>query len=178
MGAREVFRCVLIGALGFGALACDIFPQPGDTHGVQESARWEQHGRIVVDTDPTYTLVRFHVDTSITARHDVVLARFDFDPSEALGDEYSLTIALDLGDARHLSANHSYSLGDSIPAYATVTCLCRPLRPDSVRGTYVMQTRGSRQIAGRIDATLFFTEWNSQRHARYRLRQRIHGVRP
>jgi len=178
VGAREVFKCVLIAALGLGALACDIFPKPGDTDGLQQSARWEQHGRIVVDTDPTYTLVRLRVDTTVAERHDVILARFDFDPSEALGDEYSLTVALDLGDVRRLSANHSYSLGQAIPAYATVTCLCRPLRPDSVRGTYVMQTRGSRQIAGRIDATFYFTEWNAPRHARYRLRQRIHGVRP
>jgi hypothetical protein len=146
---------------------------------VQQAGRWDQHGRIVVDTDPRYTLVRLGVDTSAAERHDVVLARFDFDPSEALGDEYSLTVALDLGDARRLSANHAYSLGRSIPAYATVTCLCRPLRPDSVRGTYVMQTRGSRQIAGRINATFYFTEWrNAKRHATYRLQQRIHGVRP
>ena len=178
MGAREGFGCVLILAVGTLAAGCDILPRPGDTVGEQQSGRWEQHGRIVVDTDPTYTLVRLRVDTTVSGRHDVVLARFDFDPSDALGDEYSLTVALDLGDARELSANHSYSLGDSIPAYATVTCLCRPLRPDSVRGTYEMQTRGSRQIAGRIDATLYFTEWNSPRHARYQLRQRIHGVRP
>jgi hypothetical protein len=158
---------------------CDILPQPGDTQGVQQAGRWEQHGRIIVAPDPRFTIVRLGIDTNVTERHDVVLARFDFDPSEALGDEYSLTIALDLGDARHLSANHHYSLGDSIPAYATVTCLCRPLHPDSVRGTYVMQTRGSRQIAGRIDATLYFTAWDgSGKHATYRLRQRIHGVRP
>ena len=158
--------------------ACDILPRPGDTQGVQQAGRWEQHGRIVVDTDPVYTLVRLRVDTTALERHDVVLARFDFDPSDAVGDEYSLTLALDLGDARHLSANHPYSLGDSIPAYGTVTCLCRPLRPDSVRGKYVMQTRGSRQIAGRIAATFYFTEWNGSRHARYRLQQRLRGVRP
>jgi hypothetical protein len=109
----------------------------------------------------------------------VVLARFEFDPSEALGDEYSLTVALDLGDARRLSAGHHYPLGDSIPAWGTVTCLCRPMRPDSVRGTYMMQTRGMRQIAGRIDATLYFTAWDdSTKHATYRLRQRLHGIRP
>ncbi len=146
---------------------------------MQHAGEWDQHGRITVDTDPRYTLIRLRVDTSRAERHDVVLARFDFDPSEAVGDEYSLTVALDLGDVRRLSANHPYSLGDSIPAYATVTCLCRPLRPDSVRGTYVIQTRGSRQLAGRIDATLYFRAWDdSSQHVRYRLRQRIHGVRP
>jgi len=159
--------------------ACDILPRPGDTQGVQQAGRWEQHGRIVVDTDPVYTLVRLRVDTTILERHDVILARFDFDPSEAAGDEYSLSIALDLGDARARAANHRYSLGDSIPAFATVTCLCRPLRADSVRGSYTIETRGLRQIAGRIEATLYFTAWDDPKtHATYRLRQRIHGVRP
>jgi hypothetical protein len=159
---------------------CEILPRPGDTQGVQRHGEWDQRGRIVVDTDPRYTLVRVRVDTEgIGARHDVLLARFDFDPSDALGDEYSITIALDLGDVRRLSADHPYPLGDSIPAYATVTCLCRPLRPDSVRGTYALQTRGQRQLAGRIDATLSFTAWDDPRvHATYRLRQRIHGIRP
>ena len=159
--------------------ACDILPRPGDTQGVQHAGQWDQHARLSVDTDPRYTLVRLRVDTTITERHDVLLARFDFDPSDAVGDEYALTVALDLGDVRRRSANHPYSLGDSIPAYGTVTCLCRPLRPDSVRGTYTIQTRGQRQLAGRIDATLYFTTWDSTRsHATYRLRQRIHGVRP
>src|SRR5712691_8599439 len=80
--------------------ACDVLPRPGDTQGVQQAARWEQHGRIVVEPDPRYTLVHLRVDTNVAARHDVLLARFDFDPSEGLGDEYALTVALDLGDAR------------------------------------------------------------------------------
>lgn len=165
--------------MGFGVGACDLLPRPGDTQGEQHSGEWDQHGRIVVDTDPRYTLVRLHTDTSVAERHDVLLARFDFDPSDGIGDEYSLTIALDLGDARRLSADHPYSLGDSIPAYGTVTCLCRPMRPDSVRGTYTVETRGMRQIAGRIEATLYFTAWNDPtRHEKYALRQRIHGVRP
>ena len=179
MGARAVLECVLIGALGFGLGACDILPHAGDTQGEQERGEWDQHGRVVVETDPRYTVVRLGVDTTGVEGEDVVLARFNFDPSEGTGDEYSLTIALELGDARARAANHRYSLGDSIPAVATVTCLCRPLRPDSVRGTYTIQTRGLRQIAGRIDATLYFTAWDDPRvHATYRLRQRIHGIRP
>ncbi len=154
-------------------------PRPGDTQGVQQKGEWDQHGRVVVETDPRYTVVHVRVDTTAVDGEDVVLAQFDFDPSEGTGDEYSLTIALDIGDARARAADHAYSLGDAIPAAATVTCLCRPLRPDSVRGTYTIQTRGLRQIAGRIDATLYFTAWDDPtRHATYRLRQRIHGVRP
>lgn len=164
---------------GIGLSGCEILPRSGDTSGVQQAGRWDQQGRVVVQTDPRYTLVHLRVDTNVTERHDVVLARFDFDPSEGDGDEYALTIALDIGDARKLSANRPYPLGDSIPAYATIACLCRPLRPDSVRGTYIVQTRGARQLAGRIDATLYFTAWDdSTTHAVYRLRQRIHGVRP
>jgi hypothetical protein len=170
----------LIAAGGIALGGCDILPRPGDTQGIQQAGEWDQRGRVIVQTDPRYTLVHLRVDTlGVTERHDVLLARFDFDPSDALGDEYSLSIALDIGDARRLSADRPYPLGDSIPAWGTVTCLCRPLRPDSVRGTYVMQTRGLRQLAGRIDATLYFTAWNDARtHATYRLRQRIHGVRP
>jgi hypothetical protein len=169
----------LIWGLGLGIGACELLPRPGDTDGVQGAGRWEQHARIVVDTDPRYTVVRLRVDTSLAERRDVLLARYDFDPSDGVGDEYALTVALELGDARQLSANQSYTLGDAIEAYATVSCLCTPLRPDSVRGTYTMQTRGMRQLAGRIDATLHFTAWaDSSHHAAYRLRQRIHGVRP
>src|SRR2546426_680265 len=65
-----------------------------------------------------------------------------------------------------------------IPAYATVTCFCRPLRPDSVRGTFRVATRGLRQITGRVDATLYFTEWNDPaRHVTYSLHQRIDLVK-
>src|SRR2546423_2917679 len=113
-----------------GVSGCELFPHPGDTQGVQGAGQWDQHGRLVAQTDPRYTIVHLRVDTlGVPDRHDIVLARFDFDPSEATGDEYSLRIGLDLGDARRLSANHPYSLGDTIPAFATVTCLCRPLRP-------------------------------------------------
>jgi len=160
--------------------ACDILPRAGDTQGAQVAGRWDWRGRLSVETDPRYTLVRLKVDTTgVADRHDVVSARFEFDPSDAAGDEYALSIALEVGDARRLDANHPYRLGDEIPAYATVTCFCRPLRPDSVRGTYTMATRGLRQLAGRIDATLYFTAWDDPKvHATYRLRQRIHGVRP
>lgn len=183
MGARAVLECVLIGAWGLGIGACELLPRAGDTQGDQGAGRWDWYGRLRVDTARRYTLIRLGVDTvppdSGRPRSDVLLARFDFDPSEGAGDEYALTIGLEIGDARRLRQNHAYELGREIPAYATVTCLCRPLRPDSVRGTYTMQTRGSRHIAGRIDATLHFSAWDDATvHATYRLQQRIHGVRP
>ena len=171
--------CVLLAGLGLGILGCEILPRPGDSQGVQGAGRWDQYARVVVDTDPRYTVVHLRVDTGLAERHDVLLARYDFDPSDGSGDEYALTIALELGDVRRLSANKAYPIGRSIKAYATVSYLGRPLKPDSVRGSYTMQTRGARQLAGRIDATLYFTAWDDPtRHAIYRLRQRIHGVRP
>ena len=181
MGARAVpERVLIVTTFALGVAACDVLPRPGDTHGEQHAGRWDQHGHLIVETDPTYTLVRMRVDTTgITERHDVVLARFDFDPSNGAGDEYAIAIGLELGDARRLEQGRPYRLGADIPAHATVTCLCRPLKPDSVRGTYELGTRGLRQIAGRIDATLYFTAWDDPAvHETYTLRQRMHGVRP
>jgi hypothetical protein len=172
--------CLLTVFLG----GCDVLPRPGDTTGVQNQARWVI-GRLVVDTDPRLTIVRLDIDTAPgSAGHDVLLARFDFDPSGDPGGAYSISLGLDFGRLRDLSANTRYQLGPPpagegrIPAYATVTCLCRPLRPDSVRGTYELSRHGIAQITGRMDARLYFTAWNdSTQHAVYRLRQRIEGLK-
>lgn len=157
-------------------IACDGVSRPDDTLGLQSSARWEWHGHLVVEPDSTLTLVRMTIDTA-HGGHDVGLARYDFNPAVGEGDEYSLTLALDLETVRDLRQNVPYALGPPparIPAYGTVTCLCRPLRPDSVRGTFTLATRGLRQITGRVDATLYFTEWNdAARHLTYPLHQRI-----
>ena len=128
------------------------------------------------------TLVRLRIDTTgANGRHDILLARFDFDPSSGMGDEYALTLGLDLGLARDLPIDRPVSLGPPparVPAYGTVTRLGTPLRPDSVRGTLLLSQRGLRQLTGRIDATLYFTAWDdSTRHVRYELRQEIFGVK-
>jgi hypothetical protein len=165
--------------------ACDILPQKGDTEGEQQQAQWLTSARVVVDTDPQLTIVRLGAEPLDSAAggggHHVLLARFEFNPSSGLGDEYALHVALDLGDIHDLQRATPYSLGAPparIPAVATVTCLCRPLRPDSVQGTFTLSHRGMAQIYGRIDATLFFTAWDdTSRHASYRLRQRIDGMR-
>lgn len=140
-------------------------------------------GRLVVDTDPHLTLVRLgaeHVDAA-HGGHDVLVTRFEFDPARgSLGDEYALSVALDLGDVHQLRRATPYTLGPPparIPAYATATCVCRPLRPDSVRGTFTISQRGIAQIVARIDATLFFTAWDDPgHHVTYRLRQRLDGL--
>jgi hypothetical protein len=159
--------------------ACDV-SRPGDTEGIQSYGRWEWHGRMHAEVDPQLTIVRLRIDTT-RGGGDVVLARYDFDPADGAGDEYALTLGLELGRVRDLATNTSYALGEPpapIPAFATVTCVCRPLKPDSVRGTFRLATRGLRQLTGRVDATLYFTEWHDRsRHVTYALRQRIDAVK-
>ena len=163
-------------------LGCDLLPQRGDTDGEQQQAQWLTSGRLAIDTDPTLTVVRLRAEPLEAARggHDVLLARFEFNPTPSLGDEYALGVALDLGNVHALKRATVYALGPPparIPAFATVTCLCRPLKPDSVRGTYTISHRGLAQLIARIDASLFFTAWDdTSRHVSYRLRQRIDGL--
>jgi hypothetical protein len=162
------------------AAGCELIPRAGDTEGVQRTAQWEWRGRLVVDTDPELTLVRLRVDTTgVRERHDVVMARFDFDQLAGSGDEYSLTLGLDLENARALPVNEAVPLGvaGGVAAFATVTCLCSPLRPDSVRGSLVIRQRGLRQLVMRLDAQLHFTQWaDSTRQVSYPLRQPVFGV--
>lgn len=173
--------CLTLLPLSF--LSCDILPRKGDTLGEQQQAQWLIAARLVVDTDPNFTLVRLRAAPLDSAHggHHVLLARFEFNPSEGSGDEYALNIALDLGNVRALEIGTAYPLGPApagIPAYGTVTCLCRPLKPDSIVGNLMLLHRGVGQLYGRIDATLFFTAWDdSTRHVSYRLRQRFDGMR-
>ncbi len=181
---RSTFLCsVVVSRVCFATLmvaACDATSRLDDTLGVQSAARWEWHGRIVVTQDSTLTVTRLSIDTA-HGGGDVGLARYDFNPAVGEGDEYSITLALDLGRAHDLRQNVPYALGSdgtAMRAWATVSCFCPPLKPDSVRGTFRMATRGLRQIAGRVDATLYFTEWNdAARHVTYPLHQRIDLVK-
>lgn len=183
MGAGTVSRAVLrLGTL-LAVAGCELLPRAGDTEGEQLAARWEWSGRLVVDTDAVLTIVRLRIDTAggAAGRHDVVLARFDFDPAFGGGDEYSLSVGLDLGTAKLLPVGAPLTLGPppaAIPAYATVTCLCGPQRPDSLRGTFLIQQRGLRQITARIDARAYFTAWDdSTRHVVYPLKQKFFAVK-
>ena len=159
---------------------CDQASRSGDTTGLQSYGRWEWHGRIEAEPDSSLTLMRIRIDTT-RGGGDVALVRYDFDPSPGAGDEYALTLGLDLGNVRALRPGVRYELGSPparIPAFATATCFCRPLRPDSVRGTFTLVTRGMRQITGRVDAALYFTAWNdSSLHVMYPLHQRLDAVK-
>lgn len=175
---RRFFLCLMaLGTVG----GCDVLPRDTDTLGEQRAAAWAWSGRLVADTDAALTLVRLRIDSAgVTERHDVLLARFDFNPMAGLGDEHSLTLGVDLGRARELPMSRPIPLGvpGGLPTYGTVTCLCTPLRPDSVRGSLVIQQRGLRQLVMRIDAVFHFTQWgDATQHAAYPLRQLIFGVR-
>lgn len=182
-GVRRLERLIVGGFLALCiAGGCDPLSRPGDTEGEQVAARWEWHGRLVVDTDPDLTLIRLRIDTAgVLERNDVLLARFDFDPSPSAGDEYAIALGLELGQARALPLDVPLALGAPparIPAYGTVARFGTPLRPDSVRGWLLLGQRGLRQLTGRIDATLYFTAWSdSAIHGRYQLRQKIFGVK-
>jgi hypothetical protein len=159
---------------------CELLPRPGDTQGDQQQALWTSTGKLLVDTDPRLTIVRIRVDTSVAGRHDVLLTKFEFgDPAD--GSAYELSLGLDFGDTRTLTTGKPYGVGGpraQIPAVGTVACLCRPLKPDSVRGTYELERLGIAQITGHVDVTLFFTAWdNPSVHTTYRLKQRIEGVK-
>jgi hypothetical protein len=148
---------------------------------VQQRAEWAWYGRLVFEADSALTLVRLRIDTTgVTTRHDVLLARYDFDPvTTSAGDEYALTLGLDLGQARELPVTTPIPLGvqGGIAAIGLVDCLCTPLKPDSVRGLLEIRQRGLRQLTMRIDATLYFTQWHdSAKRTTYRLRQSLFGV--
>ena len=170
-----------IGLLVLASLAagCELLPRPGDTQGEQHQALWTSSGRLVVDTDPRLTIERLRVDTGLAGRHDVLLTKFEFG---AGGDAaYELALGLDFGDTRNLTTGRAYAVGGpkaQIRAAGTVACLCRPWRPDSVRGTYELERLGIAQITGHVDVTLYFTAWDdSSVHTTYRLKQRIEGVK-
>src|SRR3989441_10610992 len=165
----------------FSLLACDQASRAGDTTGLQSYGRWEWHGRIVAEPDSSLTLMRIRIDTT-RGGGDVAVVRYDFDPSPGAGDEYALTLGLDFGNVRALRPGGPYELGSPparVPAFATATCFCRPLRPDSVRGTFTLVTRAMRQITGRVAAALYFTAWDDPPlHAMHPLHTRLHALQP
>jgi hypothetical protein len=161
---------------------CEGGSRRHDTLGLQTLGRWEWHGRLVVQPDSHLTLMRMRIDTGGPAPSgDVVLVRYDFNPAFGVGDEYTILLGLDLGRARDLRTGVGYAIGPAparIPAYATVTCLCEPLKLDSARGTLTLATRGLRHLSGRVDATFYFRVWNDPpKHVTYSLNQRFDAIK-
>ena len=144
--------------------------------------RWEWHGRLIVRPDSQLTLVRMKIDTGGSSpTQDVALVRYDFNPTTGVGDEYTVTVGFELGRVHDLRMGTKYEIGPRpgrIPLYATITCLCEPLKLDSARGTLTLATRGLRHLVGRLDVTLFFGEWNDPlRHLTYDLHQRFDAIK-
>lgn len=161
---------------------CHGATRPPDTRGVQTYGRWEWHGRLRVEPDSHLTLTRMWIDTGGPGSgEDVVLVRYDFNPAPGVGDEYAIALGLRLGDVRALGTGVTYPIGAGgarIPAYATVACLCEPVKLDSARGVLRLATRGLRQLTGRIDVTLYFQGWNvPARHVVYSLHQRFDALK-
>ena len=93
----RVFRSPPLGTvamLSFGG--CDPRARGDDTLGQQQAARWVWHGRVRLEFDTLLTVARVRVDSGLEQRHDVIFARYDFDPATGVGDEYALT-ALRIG---------------------------------------------------------------------------------
>jgi len=109
------------------------------------------------------------------------LLRYEFRSPGGLTATYALTLGLELGPVRALRPGVAYELGPPparIPTYATITCLCPPLRSDSVRGTLLLVSRGMRQLTGRIDGAVYLSEWDRPtRHATYTVRQRFDAIK-
>jgi hypothetical protein len=161
-------------------VACTGASRHGDTTAVQTLGRWEWHGRLVMTEDSSLTLERLDVDTSARGG-DVVLVRYEFGPAAGLSANYALTLGLGLGTVRALEPGVRYPFGPGaggIPAYATLACLCPPMRSDSVRGTFLLVTRGLRQLTGRIDAVVYLSEWNAAtHHTTYAIHQRFDAIK-
>src|SRR5207244_13856 len=93
--------------------SCDV-SRPGDTLGLQSLGRWEWHGRIVADADPQLTIARLRIDTT-HGGGDVALVRYAFNPAVGEGDDYSITLGLEPGRARDLSAGRRGGRGEGGP---------------------------------------------------------------
>ncbi|HXQ28166.1 MAG TPA: hypothetical protein VN848_02755 [Gemmatimonadales bacterium] len=160
--------------------ACAGASRRGDTTAIQTLGRWEWHARLARGEDSSFTIERLSIDTA-AAGSDVALLRYEFHPIGGLGAASAVTLGLDLRALRTLRPGVSYTMGSAsatVPAYATLTCLCPPLRSDSVRGTFLLVTRGMRQLTGRIDAAVYLSEWNaSDRHVTYALHQRFDALK-
>ena len=87
---------------------------------MQQQAQWLPSGRLVVDTDPQLTIIRFRAAPLDSAHggHHVLLTRFDFNPTPAAADEYAVNLALDLGNIPDLRRTTPYQLGSQVPAFA------------------------------------------------------------
>jgi len=152
----------------------------GDTEGFQRVGEWWTAARVVEEEDSVLTLQRV---TVAPGQHDVLVAAIDFNPTrDALGDEYSLSIAIDIGPPGHVPVGQVQTLGgpDGLPAALGSRIGLGPiLRPDSVRGQFRLLSQGMMHTIARIDASLYFSHWDdSTKVVIERMRRRLDFIRP
>ena len=152
----------------------------GDTEGFQRLGEWWTDARIVVEEDSILTLRRV---VAVPGEHDVLIAALDFNPSQdALGDEYSLSIAIDIGPPKALPVETQRAIGgpDGLEAALGSRIGLGPiLRPDSVRGEFRLLGQGMMHTIARIDASLYFSDWDdSTKVVVERMRRRLDFIRP
>ena len=152
----------------------------GDTEGFQRQGEWWTGARIATEVDSVLTLRRV---AAAPGEHDVLVAALDFNPSQdVLGDEYSLSIAIDIGPPKSLPVETPRALGgpDGLAvALGSRIGLGPILRPDSVRGQFRLLGQGMMHTIARIDANLYFSDWDdSTKIVVERMRRRLDFVRP
>jgi len=152
----------------------------GDTEGFQRLGEWWTDARIVVEEDSVLTLQRL---VAAPGEHDVLIAALDFNPSrDVMGDEYSLSIAIDIGPAKTLPIGTQRALGgpDGLRAALGSRIGLGPiLRPDSVRGDFRLLSQGMMHTIARIDASLYFSHWDdSTKVVVEQMRRRLDFIRP
>ena len=176
--SRRTFHA-LAAVAAAGVVAC-FGSYRGDTEGFQRLGEWWTDARIVVEEDSIITLRRL---VAAPGEHDVLIATLDFNPSQdLLGDEYSLSLAIDIGPAKALAVETQRALGgpDGLAAALGSRIGLGPiLRPDSVRGEFRLLGQGMMHTIARIDASLYFSHWNdSTKVVVERMRRRLDFIRP
>lgn len=153
---------------------------PGDTEGEQRRAEWWTEARIAVEDDAELTVRRVGV---APGTHDVVVAAFDFNASNAvLGDEFSVSFAIDLGRPGALETDAVHPIGGPGGLEAALGSrigLGPVLRADSLRGEFMISSRGMMHMYGRIQARLYYSAWDDSSDVVVEtMRQRVDFVRP
>lgn len=153
---------------------------PGDTAGEQRRAEWWTDARITVMDDSVLTVRRVGVTPGT---HDVVVGAFDFNTDNAVvGDEFSMSFAIDLGPPDSLETDVIHQIGGPGGLEAALGSrigLGPVLRPDSMRGELLIFSRGMMQMFGRIRARLYYSSWNDSSNVVVEtFRQRVDFLRP
>ena len=154
--------------------------QPGDTTGFQRAGQWWQEAALEVEEHPELTVRTVRV---VPGTREVLVAAIDFNPThEMLGDEYSVSFGLDLGPEGSRKRDTVYDIGgpEGIRAFLGSKIGLGPvLKPDSIRGQFMILTRGQMQMVARVEAEFYYSHWDDSTNVVIEtVRRRIDFVRP